>query len=237
MKRCISLLIVLCLLFMISGCLLYRHEEDNDYDSNIIELEEFILDELEDYIYFYSVDLDPYVNPRYYSKGDCADILIAFKKDYIRDKSLLSEKPPMQIVSRFRDLYNLFMAENPNYYICGYSVSCRFCYYRRSTASLQYAELSNMDQYFMPYGDELSTLEVIKQDDTDVDFPFGEWDYFYLVTDLKAIFLNDEYTLEEAVELSDNMPFLEYVIVPTDEIAQEASELRPGVIFVKSEIL
>ena len=90
----------------------------------------------------------------------------------------------------------------------------------------------------MPYGDELSTLFVHKYYyNIGVDFPFGEWDYFYQVTDIKAIFLDYEYTLEEAVELSDNMPFLEYVIVPTDEIAQEASELRPGVVFVKSEMI
>lgn len=237
MKRYISSLIVFCLLFTSSGCLFVRRERRNAFDSNIIELEEFILNELDEYICIAEVDLDPYQNPAYYSKGEYALFVISFEKDYIKDESLLSERPPMWIVKRFRELFNQFMRDNPDYYISGYAVSCRFWYPRRNAPSLKYAELSNMDQFFMPYGDELSTLEVIKQDDTDVDFPFGEWDYFYQVKDLKAIFINDEYTLEETVELSDNMPFLEYVIVPTDEIAQEASGLRPGVVFVKSEMI
>ena len=63
-------------------------------------------------------------------------------------------------------------------------------------------------------------------------YPFGEWNYFYKISDIRIVTMNKEYSMDQILEVADNMPFLKYIVVKDQQTADQATALRPNVKFV-----
>jgi len=63
-------------------------------------------------------------------------------------------------------------------------------------------------------------------------FPFGDWDYYYKNGGIDVAQMDENSTMDQIIEVADNMPYLKYIAVKDQAVADEASKLRPDVKFV-----
>lgn len=238
-KKCISYIVILSTLVYIcfaSGCYwvwLYRGDRQ-EYHENVEDLERYILDELGGYIHFYGFDSDCYYPSSSKFSGRMAVLYIAFDRRYINNEYRTTLTSPISIIERIRILYNKYIHDHNNKYLEDCIVSIHIEAPRSSKPpSYRFAEISNLDfETWQPSGKELTTVELYNSYYGEpLSFAYGEWDYFYDCSDIVIACMNES-TLDQIIEVADNMPFLKYIAVRDHYTVHKASELRPDVKFV-----
>ena len=236
MKRVLVILIIVVFIQSLSFGCDPRHKEIPEYHEEIRELEEYVLDDLGNYIFFSSYERDAVQYPPEKNETGLAYITICFKKSYIYGYNCETERSPVQIVETVRRRYNQYVSEHENFVLSGYIVKILFSVpIDYNTPYEEYAILSNEDYETAKItGDKLTTISLYEPRYIGLDYtyPFGQWDECYQITDLEIAELDNNATIDRIIEVADNMPFLKYIVVKDQQTADQASALRPDVKFV-----
>ena len=237
MKKSVIAIVSLAIFFsmVFIGCD-FRHKERTEYHEGVEDLERYILDDLGDYIHIYSFQKDAWTYSSEERDVDLCYINVIYRESYINDSSKTSDISPIEIVEMVREKYNEFISTNPNDVLSGHMVRVVFSvpidYYPPEE---KYAIISNeSSESNIITGDKLTTIRLYEPIYTSLDYtyPFGQWDEFYHITDLEIAELDTYATMDQILEVADNMPFLKYIVVKDQQTADQASALRPDVKFV-----
>ena len=234
MRNIIAILLVTITIFAFSGCFILR-EREQVYHDNVNELEKYIIDELGDYIIINGFDPDVYYDPSSRYKGKLAEWNVSFRRQYIYDEAQIEQISPVSIVERVRELYNQYVDSHEDYYLDGYVVEIEFDILDKSNPSYtRYAVISNWDiENYCASGRKLTTVCMHSPKYNDAySFPFGDWDYYYKNGGIDVAQMDENSTMDQIIEVADNMPNLKYIAVKNQAVADEASKLRPNVKFV-----
>lgn len=231
-KRIVVFLIIL-VMFFVTGCLFPRNERE-EYHEPVEDIERYITDRLDDYIYITGFS-EAYVLPSSKLKGKLYTWNITFKNKYINDESKVSNASLSSIIEEVRKLYNEYVSNLADYYLDNCVVEIYFNVRPDNPPSLRYAAISNWDyENWKPSGRELSTVRMFSLNSTNesYSFPFGDWDYYYKNGGIDVAQMDETSTMDQIIEVADNIPDLKYIAVKNQAVADEASKLRPNVKFV-----
>ena len=227
----ISIILSVCIFF---GCY-YPRERSQVYHENVEDIERYIVDELGDYIIIDGFDPDVYYEPSSRFNGKIAEWYICFRRSYINDEAKTKTVTPISIIERVRFLYNQYVSSHEDYYLDGSVVEMRFNILDNNTpAYVPYAKTTNWDfENVQPSGRELNSVCLLRPDSNhNYPFAFGEWDYYYVHQDIEIAQMDEDSSMDQIIEVADNMPYLKYIAVKDQDTADEASRLRPDVKFV-----
>ena len=236
MKRTLIVFISLVLVvFGVTGCLTHR-EPKQEYHKNVADLERYIADKLGDYIIITDYSDDVEFGPGAKYRGNMAIWNVLFREQYINDASLTSTAPLNYIIDQVRALYCEYLDNNKDFYLNNYVVKIIFNVPRKHYAySTKYAVISNWDfENWKPGGTELNTVCMLNLNSKNgsYSFPFGDWNYYYKNGGIDVAQMDETSTMDQIIEVADNIPDLKYIAVKNQAVADEASKLRPNVKFV-----
>ena len=218
----------------VTGCYIHR-EPVQEYHEQVENIERYIVDRLGEFIIIESFDPDVYRHSSANYKGNYALWTIRFREDYIFDEVKTKEMPPVSIVEQVRVLFNQYTNENRDYNLNDYVVKFSFYLPRYKNPPFEeYAVISNWDfENWKPSGRELNTVCMHNPKYNDAySFPFGDWDYYYKNGGIDVALMDENSTMDQIIEVADNIPDLKYIAVKNQAVADEASKLRPNVKFV-----
>ena len=236
MKRTLIVYISIVLWVLgVTGCYIHR-EPEQVYHEKVEDLERYIIDKLGDYIIITNYNDVASWGPGAKYRGNKARWIFLFKEQYIYDASLTSTVSPNYIIDQVRSLYSEYLDNNEDFYINNYVVEIEFDVPNKHLPpSTEYAVISNWDfENWKPSGRELNTvcLYNLNKKNESYSFPFGDWDYYYKNGGIDVAKMDETSTMDQIIEVADNMPDLKYIAVKNQAVADEASKLRPNVKFI-----
>ncbi|MBR2295624.1 MAG: hypothetical protein IJ869_07680 [Clostridiales bacterium] len=207
-------LIVLLQSILLYGCMrIEKVEKQTEYHERVSELEEYVLNEMGDYISFGELDIDEEREKIIWS--------IDFVSEYYDDQSQKQEYSPLEVMEDTRRLINSFLLDNPDYFVNDYEVLIRV--FAVSGGYIEYGEWRNImyDTHsylegYLCYVDYYSLLDSRTVDTIDC-------------SGIKEAGVSYCLDVEEVLYIIDQMPDLEIVWVYQD-LETEISEQRPDLV-------
>lgn len=209
-------IILIVFSFLLCGCARYvTVEKQTEYHEEVAGLEEYLLDNVGDYLRFEQSDI---IEDEKYFEWH-----MTFVSDYTRNEELVSEHSYLEIMENTRVLFNEFLNTNPDYFLNeGYRITCEFYLAPdRSPESTTHNEILGVisnrfnDNRFLGAVDY--TNYIIKAPDLGLTF-----------TGVEHVTVPFYADLDTAVEIVDSFPDLKQVVYESD-YATELAELRPDI--------
>ncbi|SCW26844.1 hypothetical protein SAMN02910456_00157 [Ruminococcaceae bacterium YRB3002] len=228
LKRVINLsFIILFLLTTTCGCFSFGNIGSLDYHENVEELERFILSELGDYIEFYSPSIGSAYSVR---EGRTVEDEIVwhvvFLREYYFSKEKTSVFSPGEVIACFRNMYNSFMDNHPDYYLSCYNVYIIFDVPAERNGD-------NPPLHMCGYLTSYDFESWYNKNDqlTGVSLADEYWPYMYGQTDIEIAAMTDN-SFVQIIEVAKKMPYLKKIIVHDQQVVDKASEANPNIVFV-----
>ncbi len=220
-KKCCFIL-VLFIVFHITGCVYDEHQ--TKYHENVEDIEQYILNELGNYIYFSKPIIEASINAEERNKRITWNVY--FLREYIYDDTKISSYPPARVIARFRELYNSFISSHTDHFLCDYTL----CIYinvpsKDRDGKPPSQEIAFLTSYDFMSWDNANTLLI------GIALPNEYWSYMYDQTDVRIASMTDN-SIEQIIEVIDNMTSIERIIVKDNDTAEEVETLRPSSVFI-----
>ena len=225
--KIIVVLIVLLRSIMLYGCMrIEKVEKQTEYHESVSELEEYVLNEMGDYISFKEPSID--------EDNITISWGIYFVSDYYNDESQKQTYSPLDVMEDTRHLINDFLLDNPNYFINNYRVVFSIAAIPEGNpydCVEQYGKWENKlydnNPHIEEYVCNVIYDKLIDRETVDTIDCSG----------IKEIDLSLFTDVEEVLYIIDQMPDLEVVVVYSDlenEVSEQWPDLR--VIGVKRRV-
>ena len=228
-KNKVVIMVFLSLAYLVSGCLSNADTRQTKYHDNVCELEQFVLSELGDYIAFQ----EPHIGTSYSIEenrtiNDEIDWQIVYLRQYYYDDERTTEVPPGEVIARFRELYNSFMSNHPDYYLSDYNVVIYFNIPSEKKNEMPpFRESGFLTTYdFESWNNKYTQLTGVSLDD-------DLWPYMYGQSGIETAAMTDN-SYDQIIEVTENMPHLKRIIVHDQQMVDEVSAMRPNVNFVSA---
>lgn len=210
MKKIIFCVLIVIFSTIFLSCQIIQQDESIVYYDGIEELEEYVISELEEYIYF----------DEPYSTDSSTAIHVVFKRSFTESYDFDSDH--IAIMESFRTLANEFISSNPGYFSYGRLIIVSFySYIPGATGSqlqcIEYGEISNycksigiINSLSCVYYHEIEIEELIKCEG---------------LTQVRLL----DYSVEDIAYFIDSYPTISVVFVPNEDYLYELSLRYPDV--------
>ena len=233
MKNRIVILVVLFTNILIfGGCFDGRQTR---YHENVAEIEEYILDELGDYIRFSKPLVDEDLSVEEGLRVDRITWNVEFLRDYYYDDDNEKRIEPGQVIARFIEKYNGFMNAHPDYYLSNDYVCVQFNIPTKTVNDYEVPPIV-FSFYSWPFGDYSENRGILIGASSGYDeyWPCDNcWPYLYDQCDLEYAGMTHD-SIDQVMYVVNNMPNIKKVMVRDKYVAEADSILVPESVFVSA---